>query len=119
MRISDWSSDVCSSDLYDRGLISAGGGVFSRSQKSIPLSPEVKLLLDIPDDALEPTQLISAILKAPADLLWFGGIGTLVTAAAENTADVGATANERLRGHGAPLRANVVGEGDPAGVTPA
>src|SRR3546814_7286850 len=45
-------------DDYDRGLISAGGGVFSRSQKSIPLSPEVKLLLDIPDDELEPTQLI-------------------------------------------------------------
>src|SRR3546814_18899569 len=87
MRISDWSSDVCSSDDYDRGLISAGGGVFSRSQKSIPLSPEVKLLLDIPDDELKPTQLISAILKAPADLLWFGGIGPFVKAAAEHRSD--------------------------------
>src|SRR3546814_7054547 len=114
MRISDWSSDVCSSDL-----ISAGGGVFSRSQKSIPLSPEVKLLLDIPDDELEPTQLISAILKAPADLLWFGGIGTFVKAAAENNADVGDPANDRLRVDGEQLRAKVVGEGAHLGVTQA
>src|SRR3546814_4116105 len=114
MRISDWSSDVCSSDL-----ISAGGGVFSRSQKSIPLSPEVKLLLDIPDDELEPTQLISAILKAPADLLWFGGIGTFVKAAAENNADVGDPANDRLRVDGEQLRAKVVGEGANLGVTQA
>src|SRR3546814_20753529 len=77
------------------------------------------LLLDIPDDELEPTQLISAILKAPADLLWFGGIGTFVKAAAENNADVGDPANDRLRVDGEQLRAKVVGEGANLGVTKA
>src|SRR3546814_13089014 len=77
------------------------------------------LLLDIPDDELEPTQLISAMLKAPADLLWFGGIGTFVKAAAENNADVGDPTNDRLRVDGEQLRAKVVGEGANMGVTQA
>src|SRR3546814_19663965 len=91
MRISDWSSDVCSSDLkrlfelprsswadYDTALISRGGGVFPRTQKEIPLSPEAKALLGVEADSLGPSALIGAVLKAQVDLLWFGGIGTYV-----------------------------------------
>src|SRR3546814_5031848 len=84
MRISDWSSDVCSSDLdYDTALISRGGGVFPRTQKEIPLSPEAKALLGVEADSLGPSALIGAVLKAQVDLLWFGGIGTYVKGASE------------------------------------
>src|SRR3546814_9641542 len=79
MRISDWSSDVCSSDLfnlpcsswadYDAKLISKGGGIFPRSQKSIPLSAEVQALLGLSVSEIDPSSLISAILKAPVDLV--------------------------------------------------
>ncbi|MBK5265092.1 MAG: NAD-glutamate dehydrogenase, partial [Alphaproteobacteria bacterium] len=106
-------------DDYDKSLISQGGGVFPRSQKSIPLSPQIKTLLDVSDDEMEPAQLISAILKSPADLLWFGGIGTYVKAAAQNHIEVGDPANDRLRVDAEDLRAKVVGEGANLGVTQA
>lgn len=106
-------------DDYDRSLISAGGGVFPRSQKIIPLSPQVRTLLDVADEQMEPTQLISALLKAPVDLLWFGGIGTYVKAAAQNHVDVRDPANDRVRVDAEQLRAKVVGEGANLGVTQA
>ncbi|MCF8707086.1 NAD-glutamate dehydrogenase [Rhizorhapis sp. SPR117] len=106
-------------DDYDKSLISKGGGVFPRSQKSIPLSLQMKALLDVSDDEMEPAQLLSAILKSPADLLWFGGIGTYVKAAAQNHIEVGDPANDRLRVDAEDLRVKVVGEGANLGVTQA
>jgi len=102
---------------YDPALISAGGGVFARTQKSIPLSPEVRALLGVEDEELAPSQLIAAILKAPVDLLWFGGIGTYVKAASESHADVGDRANDAHRVDAEALRAKVIGEGANLGVT--
>ncbi len=104
---------------YDKGLISAGGGVFPRSAKTIRLTPEVKAALDVTADELEPAALISAILKAPVDLIWFGGIGTYVKAASENNAAVGDPANDRLRVDAEELRATAIGEGANLGVTQA
>ncbi len=102
---------------YDTSKISAGGGVFPRSAKSITLTPEVKRALDISADALTPTELISAILKAPVDLLYNGGIGTYVKASSESHAQVGDRANDGLRVNGSELRAKVVGEGGNLGFT--
>jgi len=104
---------------YDKSLISAGGGVYPRSAKSIPVSPEVRAVLGIKSDVtqLAPTELLSAILKAPVDLLWNGGIGTYVKASAESHADVGDRANNALRVNGAELRCKVVGEGGNLGFT--
>ncbi|KTE19766.1 glutamate dehydrogenase [Sphingopyxis sp. H050] len=104
---------------YDKKLISKGGGVFPRSQKSIPLSPEVQAALGLSQSEIEPGALISAILKAPADLLWFGGIGTYVKAAAQNNAEVGDPANDALRVDAEDLRVRAVGEGANLGVTQA
>ena len=106
-------------DDYDKSLISKGGGVFSRSLKNIPLTPEMEQVLGVTDSAMEPTALISAILKAPVDLLWFGGIGTYVKAAAQSQGDVGDPANDRLRINAEQLRVKVVGEGANLGVTQA
>ncbi|MDX3911338.1 MAG: NAD-glutamate dehydrogenase [Sphingobium sp.] len=106
-------------DDYDKSLISAGGGVFPRSMKSIPLTPEIQALLGITDAELDPTTLISAILRSPADLLWFGGIGTYVKAAAQSHGDVGDPANDRLRINAEELKVKVVGEGANLGVTQA
>lgn len=104
---------------YDTKLISAGGGVFPRTLKTIPLSPQVKqaLGLDAGIAALSPTELLSAILKAPVDLLWNGGIGTYVKSAQETNADVGDRANNALRVNGGQLRCKVVGEGGNLGLT--
>ena len=106
-------------DDYDKSLISKGGGVFPRSAKSIPLSPEVKAALGIDNGvtAMSPNELISAILKAPVDLLWNGGIGTYVKASSETNADVGDRANNALRVNGRELRCKVVGEGGNLGMT--
>ncbi|QJQ31978.1 glutamate dehydrogenase [Sphingomonas lacunae] len=104
---------------YDPQLISTGGGVFPRSQKSIPLSAEAQAALGIQADSMEPLALMSAILQAPADLLWFGGIGTYVKAAAQNNAEVGDPANDRLRVNAEALRVKVVGEGANLGITQA
>lgn len=104
---------------YDTALISPGGGVFARDMKSIPLSPAVRAALGVEAERLEPTALISAILKSPVDLIWFGGIGTYVKAASENNATVGDPANDRLRVDAEELRATAIGEGANLGVTQA
>ncbi|RBQ17037.1 NAD-glutamate dehydrogenase [Spongiactinospora rosea] len=106
-------------DDYDRSLISTGGGVWPRTAKSIPITPQVRAALGIPGDvvAMPPNELISAILTAPVDLLWNGGIGTYVKASGESNADVGDKANDGLRVNGADLRCKVVGEGGNLGLT--
>ncbi|WP_374578453.1 NAD-glutamate dehydrogenase [Phenylobacterium sp.] len=106
-------------DDYDRKALSKGGGVFARSLKSIPLSKEVKAMLGVAADALSPAELITAILKAPAELLYLGGIGTYVKAQRESQADVGDKANDAVRVNGADLRVKVVGEGANLGLTQA
>ncbi len=104
---------------YNPGLISQGGGVFARTEKAIPLSAEVQAMLGLDVAEIDPTSLISAILKAPVDLLWFGGIGTYVKAASESHIDVGDPANDRLRVSAEQLRARAIGEGANLGVTQA
>jgi glutamate dehydrogenase len=104
---------------YEQAKISSGGGVFSRSMKRIPLSPEIKALTGLTADSAEPSELIRALLKAPVDLLWFGGIGTYVKASTQNHADVGDKANDALRIDGGDIRAKVVGEGANLGCTQA
>jgi glutamate dehydrogenase len=104
---------------YDKALISQGGGVFSRQAKSIELTPEIKAVLDISEDSLDPVSLMKAILKAPAELLYLGGIGTYVKAASETDAQVGDKANDALRVDGSDLRVKVVGEGANLGFTQA
>ena len=106
-------------DDYDKALISAGGGVFPRSQKAIPLSPEVRAALGIEATMLSPSELIIGVLKAKVDLLWFGGIGTYVKAASESSADVGDRANDAHRINGGAIGAMVVGEGANLGLTQA
>jgi glutamate dehydrogenase len=102
---------------YDAKLISAGGGVWSRAEKSIPLSPQAQAALGIEAAQLAPAELISAILRAPVDLLYNGGIGTYVKAAHETHADVGDRANDAVRIDGRALRCKVVGEGGNLGFT--
>lgn len=102
---------------YDTQLISEGGGVWARSEKSIPVSPQARAVLGITSERLTPTELISAILKAPVDLLYNGGIGTYVKASTESHAEVGDRANDALRIDGRDLRAKVVGEGGNLGFT--
>jgi glutamate dehydrogenase len=104
---------------YDSKLISAGGGVYARSLKSVPLSPEVKTLLDLKADQLTPAELICAILKAKVELLYLGGIGTYVKASRETHLEVGDKANDAVRINGAELRCRVVGEGANLGFTQA
>jgi glutamate dehydrogenase len=106
---------------YDRALISAGGGVWPRSVKSVPLSPQARTALgiDATVGALSPDELISAILAAPVDLLWNGGIGTYVKASSESHADVGDRSNDAVRIDATRLRARVVGEGGNLGFTQA
>ncbi|WP_412538512.1 NAD-glutamate dehydrogenase [Longispora sp. K20-0274] len=106
-------------DDYDKSLISAGGGVFARTLKSIPLSAEVRAALGIDDSVTElsPPDLMKAILKAPVDLFWNGGIGTYVKASLESHADVGDKANDAIRVNGKALRVKVVGEGGNLGCT--
>ncbi len=104
---------------YDTALISGGGGVYSREQKSIPISTEVRDALGLDGDATEmtPPDLMRAILKAPVDLLFNGGIGTYVKGSSESDAEVGDRANDILRVNGNQLRAKVIGEGGNLGVT--
>jgi len=106
-------------DDYNKSLISPGGGIFPRSAKTIALTPEVKRALGIDSavDQLTPNELLSAILKAPVDLLWNGGIGTYVKAEAESHTDVGDRANNALRVNGKELRCRMVGEGGNLGMT--
>jgi len=103
---------------YDLAKISAGGGVFERSAKSITLSPEARRVLGIEAEKLTPNELMNAILRAPADLLYLGGIGTYVKATDETHADVSDKANDAVRVNGNELRVKVVGEGANLGTTP-
>ena len=102
---------------YDSKLISKGGGVFARSAKSVPLSPEAKAVLGVEADQLTPTELISAILKAPVDLLYNGGVGTYVKSVRETNTDVGDRTNDALRVNGGELRCKVAAEGGNLGFT--
>ena len=102
---------------YDKALISKGGGVFSRSLKEIPLTQEMKTLLNLTADKVTPVQLMSAILKCEADLLFFGGIGTYVRAADETDEQVGDRANDAIRVTGESLNCKVIGEGANLGMT--
>ncbi len=102
---------------YDKALISKGGGIFERSAKSISLTPEVKAILQIEEDELAPNDLIRAIIKAPVDLLWNGGIGTYVKSSDESHQDVGDRATDVLRVNGNELRCKIVGEGGNLGCT--
>ena len=106
-------------DDYDKSLISEGGGVYSREQKAIPISDQVRAALGIDDDVTEmaPPNLARAILRAPVDLLFNGGIGTYVKAETESDADVGDRANDALRVNGNQVRAKVIGEGGNLGAT--
>jgi len=109
---------------YDASLISAGGGVFSRQQKSIPISPQMREALGLVDGGIDeritemtPPEFIRAILCAPVDLLFNGGIGTYIKAEIESDAAVGDRANDTVRVNGNQLRAKVIGEGGNLGVT--
>jgi len=106
-------------DDYDKSKISAGGGVFARSLKSIPLSKEVRDLFEIKAEAVSPAELMTAILKSKAELLYLGGIGTYVKAKGESNADAGDKANDAIRINGSDLRVKVVGEGANLGLTQA
>lgn len=102
---------------YDKGLISEGGGVFSRAAKTITLTPQIKEMLDIEADTVDPVTLMQAILKARAELLYFGGIGTYIKGAGETNAQVGDKANDAIRINGGDVRAQVIGEGANLGMT--
>ncbi|GAA3755919.1 NAD-glutamate dehydrogenase [Streptomyces tremellae] len=104
---------------YDTSLLSAGGGIHPRTAKSIPVNARVREALGIEGGVtkLTPADLMQAILKAPVDLLWNGGIGTYVKATTETHADVGDKANDAIRVNGEDVRAKVVGEGGNLGLT--
>ncbi|MFE4664225.1 NAD-glutamate dehydrogenase [Streptomyces sp. NPDC056716] len=104
---------------YDTQLLSAGGGVFPRSAKAIPINAHIREALGIEGKIAKvtPADLMKAILKAPVDLLWNGGIGTYVKATTESHADVGDKANDAIRVDGEDLRVSVVGEGGNLGLT--
>ncbi|MES4890110.1 NAD-glutamate dehydrogenase [Streptomyces sp. NPDC096012] len=104
---------------YDTELLSAGGGVFPRSAKAITLNSHIREALGIEGKVakMTPADLMKAILKAPVDLLWNGGIGTYVKSSSESNADVGDKANDAIRVDGADLRVRVVGEGGNLGLT--
>lgn len=104
---------------YDTDLISTGGGVFPRTAKAIPINGHIRDVLGIEEkiSKMTPADLMRAILKAPVDLLWNGGIGTYVKSSAESHTDVGDKANDAIRVDGADLRVQVVGEGGNLGLT--
>jgi glutamate dehydrogenase len=104
---------------YDTALLSAGGGIHPRTAKSIPVNAQVRAALGIDDGVtkLTPAELMQAILKAPVDLLWNGGIGTYVKASTESHTDVGDKANDAIRVNGSEVRAKVIGEGGNLGLT--
>lgn len=102
---------------YNRESISEGGGIFERRSKSIPISAAMKQRFTIIEDQLPPDDLIKALLKAPVDLLWNGGIGTYAKASTETHTDVGDKANDCLRVDAGELGARVIGEGGNLGFT--
>ena len=102
---------------YDRSLMSAGGGIFNRSDKTIAISPEMKARFDISEDQLAPSELIQRLLAAPVDLIWNGGIGTYIKHSEESNAQVGDRNNDAVRINGNQVRAKVIGEGGNLGMT--
>lgn len=104
-------------DKYDKSLISAGGGVFDRRGKSVPLSPQCRKMLGIDAEEAQPEEVMKAILLMQADLLWNGGIGTYVKASTETHADADDHANDALRIDANQLRVKVIGEGGNLGLT--
>src|SRR4051812_5881536 len=104
-------------DDYDRSLLSEGGGVHARTLKAIRLSPQAREALGVSEESLPPTEVIRAILRAPVDLLWNGGIGTVVKASAETDADAADRSSDAIRIDADELRCRVVGEGGNLGFT--
>jgi glutamate dehydrogenase len=108
-------------ESYDRDLISEGGGVWPRTAKSIELSEPIRALLDLPDgrdvDRMTPDELVSALLRAPVDLLFNGGVGTFVKASDQTHAEVGDKTSDRVRVDASELRCRVIGEGGNLGLT--
>ena len=104
---------------YDKSLISEGGGVWDRTVKSVPIAESVRIALGLAEGVtkLSPPELMQAILSAPVDLLWNGGIGTYVKASTETNAQVGDKSNDAVRVDGQDLRVKVIGEGGNLGVT--
>jgi glutamate dehydrogenase len=104
---------------YDQSVISKGGGVYPRSLKSIPITDPVREALGLAEGvkAMTPAELMKAILQAPVDLLWNGGIGTYVKGENETHAAAGDKANDAIRINGADLRVKAVGEGGNLGLT--
>ncbi|GAA5161103.1 NAD-glutamate dehydrogenase [Ornithinimicrobium tianjinense] len=104
---------------YDTSLISEGGGIYPRSAKSVPVSPQVRQALGLEEGvtSLTPAEMLRAILLAPADLLWNGGIGTYVKASTQTDAEIGDRANDPIRVDGRDLRVRVVGEGGNLGLS--
>ncbi|MFC4623756.1 NAD-glutamate dehydrogenase [Daeguia caeni] len=102
---------------YDRAKLSTGGGVYSRSQKTITLSAEAAAAIGLGKTTATPQEVMVAILKAKVDLLWFGGIGTYIRASSETDAQVGDRANDAIRVTGAEVGARVIGEGANLGMT--
>jgi len=106
-------------DDYDRTKISKGGGIYPRTQKSIELSAAARKVLGITTPTTDPATLMNAILKAPVDLIWFGGIGTYVKSSTQSNVDVGDPANDAIRVDGMEVRARAIGEGANLGITQA
>jgi len=104
-------------DDYDRSLISSGGGIFKRSDKSIKLTPEMKKWLNTRQLTMSPVELIHNVLKMPVDLIWNGGIGTYVKSKKESHSEVGDRSNDSLRVNGEDVKAKIVGEGGNLGLT--
>ncbi len=102
---------------YNPKLISKGGGIFDRKAKSVSLTPEIKKLLGLKESSMTPNELITAILKAEVELLWFGGIGTYIKSSQESHTAAGDRANDAIRINGKEVRARVIGEGGNLGVT--
>ncbi len=104
---------------YNSELISAGGGVYSRQLKEIPLTPQVAKWLGVRQSSIDVPGLIKLLLTAPVDLLWNGGIGTYIKASTQNHEEAGDRANDGLRADGLEVRAKVIGEGGNLGLTQA
>lgn len=102
---------------YNKALISKGGGVFGRGDKTIAITPQMKEAFDISEDTLTPNELLHKLLQAPVDLIWNGGIGTYVKAQDEEHIQVGDRANDAIRVNGGQVRAKVIGEGGNLGCT--
>ncbi len=104
-------------DEYDTKALSKGGRIYSRQEKSLELTPEIKTRFEITKDRVTPAELIQALLRSRTDLLWFGGIGTFIKASSETHADVGDKVNDALRIDAKEVRARAIGEGANLGIT--